>query len=81
MAIVVDTHSLDYQPISYLLITTLLSSLALLVALEIKECVSQFITLFIPADLPKRFIFTLMITLFFLFLMVLMSWSFQDKIN
>ena len=81
MAIIVDPHSLDYQPMSALLIKTLLAALSVLVAFQIRDCVVQGIALFVPADATKKFIFTAMITLFFLFATVLIAWSCQNLID
>jgi len=81
MAIVSDSHNLDYQPLSSLLIKTILSALTILTAFCIRDSVIQGVSLFVPNDLTKKFIFSTLITLFFLFVTVLIAWSFQDKID
>jgi len=79
MPIAVDTHALDYHPISELLITTILSALSVLVAFSFRDSVVQGIQIIAPNDLTKKFIFSLLVTLFFLFITVLVAYMFQNK--
>ncbi len=81
MALTVDYHAMDYQPISSLLISTLLSALTILVSVLIRDTIVGGMSIFIPSDLTKKFVFTAMITLFFLFITVLLAWIAQDKVK
>lgn len=81
MALTADSHALDYEPISSLLISTLLSALTILVSVLIRDTIVSGMSIFIPTDLTKKFVFTAMITLFFLFITVLLAWLAQDKVK
>ncbi len=81
MPVIVDTKALDYTPMSSILIKTLLASLSVLSAFQIRDCVIQGIQLFTPSDATKRWLFTLLITMFFLFCTCLIAYAFQDKVD
>lgn len=81
MAFVADAHCLDYQPMSELLISTVISALTILTAFCLRDTVIQGIQVIAPDSLSKKFMFTALITLFFLFLTVLMAYVWQDKIS
>ena len=51
-----DSHSLDYNPLSDLMLKTLLAALSFLVAMQIRDCVVQGIALFVPPDAMKKFV-------------------------
>ena len=81
MVIVSDTHSLDYQPVSSLLVTTIIAAFTILTAFSIRDSIMQGIQAISPNNMTKKFLFTVMITLFFLFVTVLMAYMWQDKLN
>lgn len=81
MVIVSDTHALDHQPISSLLVKTIIAAFTILTAFSIRDSVVQGIQTVAPGDATKKFIFTVMITMFFLFATVLMAYLWQDKID
>lgn len=81
MVLASDPHCLDYQPMSDLLISTIISALTILTAFCLRDTVIQGVQIVAPDDLTKKFLFTATITLFFLFLTVLMAFVWQDKIN
>lgn len=81
MALSFDTHSIDYQPISSLLLTTILSAFTILTAFCIRDAVIQGIQLVGPDNLSKRFAFSVMIAAFFLLMTVLIAWIWQDQID
>lgn len=66
---------------SALLIGTVISALTILTAFCLRDTVIQGIQLIAPDNISKKFMFTALITLFFLFLTVLMAYVWQDKIN
>lgn len=81
MAIVAESHALDYQPLSALLIRTIVAAFTILTAFSIRDSVMQTIQAVAPNSATKKLIFTIMVTLFFLFLTVLMAYVWQDKIE
>ena len=76
-----DTHALDYQPLSSLLVKTIISSLVIISSFCLRDVIVTGVAIFVPADLTKKFVFTTLIALFFLFATVLMAWSFQEKVD
>lgn len=81
MVLTSDPHCLDYQPMSTLLISTIVSALTILTAFCLRDTVIQGVQIIAPNDLTKKFLFTCLVTLFFLFLTVLLAYVWQDKIN
>lgn len=81
MTIVSDPHCLDYQPMSTLLISTIISALTILTAFCLRDTVIQGVQVIAPDSITKKFMFTALITLFFLFLTVLLAYVWQDKLN
>lgn len=81
MTITTDAHCLDYQPMSELLISTVISALTILTAFCLRDTVIQGVQVIAPDNITKKFMFTALITLFFLFLTVLLAYIWQDKIN
>lgn len=81
MALVSDTRTLAYHPMSELLLKTILSALTVLVAFSLRDTVTTGIAVFVPADLLKKFLFTLLISLIFLFVTVFLAWWFQDHVE
>lgn len=81
MAVFSDPHSLDHQPMSALLISTIIAALTILTAFCLRDTVIQGIQVIAPDNLTKKFMFTALITLLFLFLTVLMAFVWQDKIS
>jgi len=81
MAIVAESHALDYQPLSALLIRTIVAAFTILTAFSIRDSVMQTIQAVAPNSATKKLIFTIMVTLFFLFITVLMAYVWQDKIE
>jgi uncharacterized YccA/Bax inhibitor family protein len=81
MVIVSDSHSLDHQPLSALLVKTIIAAFTILTAFSIRDSVMQGIQAIAPNNATKKFLFTVMITLFFLFATVLMAYMWQDKID
>lgn len=81
MPFVADPHCLDYQPMSALLISTVISALTILTAFCLRDTVIQGIQVIAPNSISKKFMFTALITLFFLFLTVLLAYVWQDQIN
>lgn len=76
-----ETHSLDWNPLSDLLLKTLLAALSFLLAMQFRDCIVQGVALFVPADAMKKFVFSCMLALFFLFVTVLLAFSFQDQMD
>jgi hypothetical protein len=81
MTIISDSHTLDFQPLSSLLVTTVISALTILTAFALRDTVVQLIQLIAPNDATKKFIFSLMIAMFFLFITVLLAFLWQDKLS
>jgi hypothetical protein len=78
--IISDPHCLDYQPMSSLLISTILSALTILTAFCLRDSVVQGVQIIAPTSITQKFLFTTMITLFFLFVTVLVAFIWQDHI-
>jgi hypothetical protein len=81
MVLVSDCGLLDYQPVSSLLIQTLIAAFTFLSALSIRDSVTQLIALMSPGETTKKLLFTLFTTMLFLFITVFMAWYWQDQIN
>jgi len=76
-----DTSSLDYEPVSSLLTKTILSAFTILTAFNIRDTVTQVVAVIAPSSATKKVLFTLSITVFFLFITVLMAFMWQDRIQ
>lgn len=81
MTLAFDQHSLDYQPMSALLVRILLGALTILVSMLLKDLLTSGIALVVPEDLLKKFAFTALITVIFLFVTVIVAWNFQTSSN
>jgi len=76
-----DTASpLAREPVSSLLIKTLISAFTFLTALNIRDSITQGVQAVSPNDTIKRLMFTVSLTAFFLFITVLMAYVWQDKV-
>jgi hypothetical protein len=80
MVVATDTSVLDYEPVSSLLVKTLIGAFTFLTALSIRDSVTQSIAVIAPNDTNKKLLFTFMVTLLFLFVTVLMAYLWQDKV-
>lgn len=78
MAFQADT--VEKEPVSALLIQTLISAFTFLSALSIRDTVMQGIQQIAPESASKKFMFTACISMFFLFCTVIMAYSWQDRI-
>lgn len=81
MVLIVESGTLDYKPVSTIVVQTLLAAFTFLSSLSIRDSVTQMIAAITPGDTSKKIFFTLMITFIFLFLTVFMAYYFQDKLN
>jgi NADH:ubiquinone oxidoreductase subunit 6 (subunit J) len=81
MVIVSDSHSVDHEPIASMLVRTIIGAFTILTAFSIRDSVVQGIQHVAPNNSTKKFIFTVTITMFFLFITVLMAYMWQDKID
>jgi hypothetical protein len=79
MTVSTDATCLDYEPISSLLIQTLLTAFTFLTALSIRDSMTQAISLLSPGNITKKLIFTIFITMLFLLITVIMAYVWQDK--
>lgn len=66
---------------SSLLISTVISALTILTAFCLRDSVIQGVQIIAPDSITKKFMFTVLVTLFFLFLTVLMAYLWQDKVD
>jgi len=76
-----DSRSLDHEPVSSLLIKTIIAAFTFLTAFSIRDTVMQAIQQITPNDASKKLAFTMMVTMLFLFITVLMAYMWQDKID
>ena len=76
-----NVSSLDHEPVSSLLVKTIISAFTFLTAFSIRDSVVQGVQHVAPNNATKKFLFTVLITLFFLFVTVLMAYVWQDKIH
>lgn len=81
MTVVTDNRSLNYEPMSSLLLTTLISAFTLITGLSIKDTITKGIELIAPNNATKEWIFTFATTVFFLFITVLLVYMFQDRVG
>jgi len=81
MPFISDPHCLDYQPMSALIISTIISAFTILTAFCIRDTLIQGIQIISPNNMTKRWLFMLFVTLFFFFITVLMAYVWQDKID
>jgi phosphate starvation-inducible membrane PsiE len=81
MPLVADARALNHEPLSSLLVKTIIAAFTILTAFSIRDSVVQGIQAIAPGDHTKKFLFTVMITMFFLFCTVLMAYMWQDKID
>lgn len=81
MAIVSDSSSLEYEPIASLLVRTIIAAFTILTAFSIRDSVVQGVSLVSPNDAPKKFLFSVVLAMFFLFVTVLMAYMWQDKVD
>ena len=79
--VLVDSRSLDHEPISSMLIKIIITVFTFLTAFSIRDSVTQGIKMIAPNDASKNLAFTSMITMIFLFTTVVMAYSWQDKID
>lgn len=79
MVLISDAYPIDYEPLSGLLIKTIVGALTILTAFSFRDTAVQGVALITPNDLVKKFMFTVALTFLFLFLTVLAAWLWQDK--
>ncbi len=79
--IISDTATISYEPLSALLIQTIVTAFTILTAFSIRDSVTQGIAAVSPNNSDKKLVFTVTVTLFFLFITVLMAYMWQDKIK
>lgn len=79
MVVTTDGGVLDYQPVSSLLIQTIITAFTFLTALSIRDSMTQSIAALTPNDTTKKLFFTLFSTMLFLFVTVLLAYSFQES--
>ena len=81
MVVQSDTHSsIDHEPISSLLIKTIITAFTFLTAFSIRDLVVKSIQLLAPHNAKREILFNFLIAMFFLFSVVLMAYFWQDKI-
>lgn len=81
MVVTTDSRSpLDHEPIASLLIKTIITAFTFLTAFSIRDSVMQGVQHIAPHSATKKFLFTVLITVFFLFATVMMAYTWQDKI-
>lgn len=80
MVATIDNGVLDYQPVSTLLVSTIIAAFTFLTALSIRDSVTQSISALTPGDISKKLLFTLFSTMLFLFITVLLAYLFQEKV-
>lgn len=79
MTLYVDGGILDYEPVSSIVVSVLLAALTFLTALSFRDSVTQSIALCTPEHTTKKLIVTFCCTLLFLFLTVLLAYTFQTS--
>lgn len=75
-----EADTREKEPVSSLLVQTLISAFTFLSALSIRDTVMQGIQQVAPESSSKKFLFTACISMFFLFCTVLMAYSWQDNV-
>jgi hypothetical protein len=81
MPIHLDSSPLGYEPISSLVIQTLLTAFTFLSAFSIRDTVTKCIELVAPTSAVQRLMYHACLCLFFLFLTVFMAYMFQDRVE
>lgn len=81
MAIVADGSSLDHDPVASMLVKTIIAAFTILTAFSIRDSVVQGVALVSPNDATKKFLFSVVLAMFFLFITVLMAYLWQDKVD
>lgn len=80
MVIVTDSGILNFEPVSSLLIKTLITVFTFLTALSIRDSMTQSIAAVTPHNTTKKLLFTMFVAMFFLFITILLAYFYQDKI-
>jgi hypothetical protein len=76
-----DSRPFYYEPVSAILIRSILNAMTILTAFNLRDAVVQGVSLVTPDKSTKKFIFTVTLFVFFLFLTVLTAYSFQNMID
>ena len=79
MAVTGDSKSLNHEPVSSLLVKTIVSALTFLSALSIRDTVTESITVVVPDNKIKKITLLGFLTMMFLFLTVLVAYVWQDR--
>jgi phosphotransferase system glucose/maltose/N-acetylglucosamine-specific IIC component len=81
MTIAMDSKPLSYQPISNLVITTLLAAIGFLAAFQIRDSIVLSVGLITPENTTKKLMFNYFLAVLFVFLAVIIAWAFSDRID
>lgn len=81
MAISEDDKALTYEPVTSLLIKTIISAFTFLTALSIRDTVTQSLDLLTPAHSKSKLLVTAFLTMLFLFVTVSLAWQYQNSID
>lgn len=77
MVLYVDGGVLDFEPVSSVVVSVVIAALTFLTALSFRDSVTQTIALITPDHRTKKLVITFCCTLLFLFLTVLLAYTFQ----
>lgn len=81
MVVMSNQNSLYYEPMSTLLLTTIITAFSFLSAFSIRDTIVKGIEIISPNNATKEWMFTFATTIFFLFITVLLVYFFQDQVN
>lgn len=76
-----ETGRLEYQPVSIILVSTLLASFSFLTAFTIRDVVLEIIYRFSPGHSNRKLFISIFFMLFFLFVTVFLAYMFQDAVK
>jgi uncharacterized membrane protein len=76
-----DTRNVSHEPVSNLLVKTILGAFTILAGFLLRDLITQSIESMVPKGAVSQITMTAFFTAFSLFIVVLMSWSLNDYIE
>ena len=75
-----DQKAVHYEPVSSLLIKTILTAFTFISALSVRDAVVAFISSVAPHHMSRKALFSLMVAMIFLFTTVILAYHYQDRV-
>lgn len=76
-----DHQPLNYEPVSSLVLKTLLSTFSFVTAMNMKDVIAQMLNLIVPNNPTQQLTFNFFVMMLFLLATVLMAYEWQDYMS